>query len=94
MRTIYCVKLKQELEGLSRVPYPGALGQRIYESISKQAWQAWLVHQTLLINENRLNLLDESTRRFLEEEMQKFLFSDDAEKPTGYRPISNDNPDR
>lgn len=87
MRLIYCQKLKREAEGLSRLPYPGTLGQRIYDNISKSAWKDWLTHQTLLINENRLNLLDESARLLLQTEMEKFLFSDEAEKPQGYKPI-------
>lgn len=87
MRTVYCQKLKKEAPGLERLPYPGELGENIYQNISKEAWQAWLTHQTLLINENRLNLLDESSRQFLEAEMKKFLFSDSAEKPVGYKPM-------
>lgn len=89
MRVVYCQKLKKEAEGLARAPYPGELGQRIFEHISKAAWKTWLAHQTLLINENRLNLLDESTRRFLETEMEKFLFSDEAQKPQGYTPVDS-----
>lgn len=85
MRTVYCQKLKKEGEGLARPPYPGDLGKKIYDNISKEAWKTWLVHQTLLINENRLNLLDEGTRTFLEAEMEKFLFTDSAEKPQGYQ---------
>lgn len=86
MRTIYCHKLQKEAEGLSKAPYPGDLGARIFEHISKEAWKAWLAHQTLLINENRLNLLDDSTREFLESEMEKFLFQGGTEKPQGYTP--------
>lgn len=83
---IYCQKLKQELESLSTAPYPGELGQRILKHISKQAWQEWLKHQTLLINENRLNLLDKETRKNLESEMINYLFGAGSALPTGYTP--------
>lgn len=73
-RTLHCVKLDREAEGLERPPYPGALGQRIYDSVSKQAWQEWLAHQTRLINEYRLALSDASARKFLADEMEKYFF--------------------
>jgi Fe-S cluster biosynthesis and repair protein YggX len=85
-RTVKCVLLGEELEGLERVPYPGELGQRIYEQVSKQAWQQWLKHQTMLINEYRLSVIDPKARKFLETEMQKYLFEGGAEKPEGYKP--------
>jgi Fe-S cluster biosynthesis and repair protein YggX len=85
-RMIHCVKLQREAEGLPFAPWPGELGKRIYESISKPAWQEWLAHQTMLINENRLNPLDARTRAFLSGEMEKFLFGSGAEKPAGYVP--------
>ena len=85
-RTVHCVKLGREAEGLDRPPYPGELGQRIFENVSKEAWKQWLAHQTMLINENRLSPLDPKTRPFLEAEMQKFLFGGGAEKPAGYVP--------
>ena len=85
-RTVQCVKLGKEAEGLDQPPYPGELGQRIYESISKEAWQQWMRHQTMLINENRLSVIDPKHRAFLEEQMQKFLFEDSAETPEGYVP--------
>lgn len=85
-RTVFCTKLQREAEGLERAPYPGALGQQIYEQISSQAWQLWLGHQTMLINENRLNLMDPQAREFLKKEMQKFLFEGGADKPPGYVP--------
>ncbi len=85
-RTVFCAKLQKELPGLSRVPYPGALGQRIYEEISQEAWQAWLKHQTLLINENRLNVLDPKARTFLEGEMQKYFFAEGSALPAGFKP--------
>ena len=85
-RSIECSKLKKTAEGLDRPPYPGELGQRIYEHISKEAWQLWLIHQTMLINEYRLSLIDPKARTFLQQEMEKFLFSDGSAKPTGYVP--------
>ncbi|NII11556.1 oxidative damage protection protein [Oleiagrimonas sp. C23AA] len=85
-RTVHCAKLDREAEGLEFAPWPGELGQRIYASISKEAWQQWLAHQTMLINENRLNPLDPKTRSFLSEEMEKFLFAGDAAPPPGYTP--------
>lgn len=83
-RTVNCVKLKTEAEGLDYPPYPGALGQRIFEQVSKQAWQQWLAHQTMLINENRISPRDPEARKFLETEMEKFLFGEGSEKPAGY----------
>ncbi|WP_017462012.1 oxidative damage protection protein [Dyella ginsengisoli] len=85
-RTIHCSKLDIDAEGLDFAPWPGALGQRIYLEISKPAWQQWLAHQTMLINENRLNPLDPSTRSFLAREMEKYLFEGGTEQPPGYVP--------
>ena len=85
-RTVFCQKLQQDDEGLAFVPWPGALGKRVFENIGRQAWQQWLAHQTMLINENRLSPLDPKHRAFLEGEMEKFLFGDGAEKPAGYVP--------
>ena len=85
-RMVYCEKLKREAEGLGFAPWPGPLGKRVYDSISKQAWGEWLAHQTMLINENRLSPLEPATRKFLEAEMEKFLFGEGAEKPSGYTP--------
>lgn len=86
MRIIECVKLKKQAEGLARPPYPGALGQRIYDQISEEAWQMWLEHQTMLINELRLSMLDPKAREFLRTEMEKFLFGSGSDKPAGYVP--------
>jgi Fe-S cluster biosynthesis and repair protein YggX len=83
---VFCKKLQQELPGLDRAPYPGDLGQRILKFISAQAWSEWMAHQTMLINENRLNLMDPNTRIFLEKELEKFLFGDGSDKPAGYTP--------
>jgi Fe-S cluster biosynthesis and repair protein YggX len=85
-RTIFCEYEKSDSEGLDFVPYPGELGQRIYAHIGKQAWAAWLAHQTMLINENRLSPRDPKHRKFLEEELEKFLFNGGAEKPAGFVP--------
>ncbi len=85
-RTVNCHYLKQDAEGLDFPPYPGELGQKIFTNISKQAWQKWLNHQTMLINEYRLSMIDPQAREFLTQEMQKFLFGEGSEKPTGYHP--------
>ena len=85
-RTVQCVKLKREAEGLDRVPYPGALGQRIFENVSKQAWADWLKHQTMLINENRLSPVNPKHRQYLEEQMEKYFFGEGADKVAGYVP--------
>jgi len=83
-RTIYCTYLQRDAEGLERVPYPGDLGQRIYASISREAWQLWLRHQTMLMNEYRLTPIDPKARKFLVEEMEKFLFGGGSQKPEGF----------
>ena len=85
-RTIHCSKLGTDAEGLDFAPWPGPLGQRIYAEISKPAWQQWLAHQTMLINENRLSPLDPQARKFIEGEMEKFLFGAGSEAPSGYVP--------
>lgn len=85
-RTVFCHKLQREAEGLAFVPWPGALGKRVFAETSREAWQQWLAHQTMLINENRLSPMDPKHRLFLEGEMEKFLFGDGAEKPAGYVP--------
>lgn len=84
MRTIYCQYLQREAEGLARVPYPGELGKRIYENISAEAWQAWVRHQTMLLNEYRLSPIDPKARKFLVEEMEKFLFGGGSARPAEY----------
>lgn len=83
---VNCVKLGREAEGLDRPPYPGELGQRIFENVSKPAWAVWLKHQTMLINENRLSPMDPKARKFLEEQMEKYFFGEGAEMPEGYVP--------
>jgi|TARA_Y100000389_G_scaffold2580_1_gene2557 Fe-S cluster biosynthesis and repair protein YggX len=87
MSKVYCVKLNKELEGLERAPYPGELGKQILDSVSKEAWQMWLDHQTMLINENNLNLFEESSQSYLKEQMEKYFFSDnDLDQIKGYIP--------
>lgn len=83
-RMVNCVLLKREAEGMEYLPYPGELGERIYNNISKMAWQQWLGHQTMLINENRLTPIEPKARKFLEAEMEKFFFGDGSEKPDGF----------
>lgn len=76
MRQIYCLKLHKNTSGLEHPPYPGELGKKIYDNISQEAWQLWLQHQTMLVNEYRLNLSDSKAREFLKQEMEKFLFGE------------------
>ena len=83
-RTVFCEYEQRDAEGLDFVPWPGALGKRVFAQIGKPAWAAWLAHQTMLINENRLSPRDPKHRAFLETEMEKFLFGGGAEKPAGY----------
>ena len=83
-RMIHCEKLGIEAEGLASIPYPGVLGQRIYQHISQKAWDLWINHQTMLINEYKLSLIEKKSRDFLTQEMEKFLFGGDAEKPPGF----------
>ena len=83
-RTVYCQKLQRDAEGLAFLTYPGELGKRIYANVSQQAWDEWLAHQTMLINENRLSPLDPDARKFLEREMERFLFGEGSAKPAGY----------
>jgi len=87
-RTVFCRKYQQEMEGLDAAPYPGPRGKDIFEHVSKQAWQEWLQHQTMMINEKRLNVMDPATQTFLQQEFDKFLTGDDYEIPEGYVPPS------
>jgi len=85
-RMVQCVLLGVEAAGLDYSPYPGELGKRIYEQVSKQAWQQWVAHQTMLINENRLTPIEPAARKFLETEMEKFFFGDGSAPPEQYVP--------
>ena len=85
-RTIQCLKLDKEAEGMDFAPYPGDLGQRIFEGISKEAWQMWMNHQTMLINERQLSMIDPEARSYLAGEMEKFLFGGNLDKIEGYVP--------
>jgi len=85
-RMVQCVLLKREAPGLERPPYPGELGRRIYENVSKEAWQRWLTQQTMLINEYRLTPIEPKARKFLESEMEKFFFGSGSQAPAGYQP--------
>ncbi len=85
-RMVQCVKLGTEAEGLERQPYPGELGKRIFDSVSKEAWQMWLRQQTMMINEYRLTPIDPNHRKMLETEMVRFLFGEGASEPEGFTP--------
>lgn len=85
-RMVQCAKLGKEAEGLDRPPFPGEAGQRIFDNISKQAWQQWMGQQTMLINENKLSVIEPGAQAFLKEQMEKFLFEGDDSKPEGYVP--------
>jgi Fe-S cluster biosynthesis and repair protein YggX len=87
-RTVQCIKLGTEAEGLDFPPYPGELGKRIWESVSKQAWADWLKHQTMLVNENRLNLADLRARQYLARQMENHFFGAGADAAQGYVPPS------
>jgi Fe-S cluster biosynthesis and repair protein YggX len=87
-RKVMCVKLGREAEGMDFPPYPGALGKRIYDSVSKEAWKQWLELQTMLVNENRLNLADKKARDYLAQQMEKHFFGEGAETAAGYVPPS------
>ena len=83
-RTVNCVVTRTEGEGLEYLPYPGDLGKRLYDNVSKEGWQRWLAHQTMLINEYRLTPIEPKARKFLEEEMEKFFFGQGSAAPEGY----------
>ena len=85
-RMVQCVLLKREAPGLDRAPYPGDLGRRIYEGVSREAWAQWVKHQTTLINEYRLTPIEPKARKFLEGEMEKFFFGAGSQAPEGYQP--------
>jgi Fe-S cluster biosynthesis and repair protein YggX len=85
-RTVQCIYLKKEGEGLTFAPYPGELGKRIYDNVSKEAFELWKRHQTMLVNENRLNLADARARQYLARQMERFFFGEGADQPAGYVP--------
>ncbi|MBK9361847.1 MAG: oxidative damage protection protein [Rubrivivax sp.] len=87
-RMVQCAYLKKEAPGLNFAPYPGELGKRIYQNISAEAFEAWKRHQTMLVNENRLNLADARARQYLARQMEQFLFGGEADKPAGFVPPS------
>ena len=87
-RTVQCVLLKKEADGLDFAPYPGELGKRIYANVSKEAWAQWLKHQTMLINENRLSMLDPRARQYLLKQCEAFFFGDGGDVATGFVPPS------
>ena len=85
-RMVNCVLLGREAPALERLPYPGPLGQRIYEQVSAEAWKKWVSHQVMLINEYRLSPVEPKARKFLETEMEKFFFSGGSQKPVEFQP--------
>lgn len=85
-RMVNCIKLGREAEGLDFPPVPGEIGKRLYESVSKEAWQQWVKLQTMLINENRLSLADPKSRAYLAEQMQKHFFGEGADNVSGFVP--------
>ncbi len=88
-RMVNCIYLKKEAEGLPALPYPGELGKRIYDNVSREGFEAWKKHQTMLVNENRLNLADARARQYLARQMERFFFGDGAEAVPGYVPPTN-----
>ncbi len=89
-RTVMCRKYQTELDGLDRPPFPGPKGQDIFETVSKKAWQEWLQHQTLLINEKHLNVMDPQARAFLDAQRDRFLNNENYAKAAGYVPPAHD----
>ncbi|MCB5197480.1 oxidative damage protection protein [Deefgea salmonis] len=85
-RTVQCVKLGREAEGLDFPPLPGELGKKVYAQVSKEAWTAWVKHQTMLINENRLSLADPSARKYLQQQLENYFFGSGADAVQGYVP--------
>ncbi|NDV13829.1 oxidative damage protection protein [Crenobacter caeni] len=85
-RMVNCVKLGREAEGMDFPPLPGELGKRVFENVSKEAWQGWLRYQTMLINENRLSLADPRARQYLAQQMEAYFFGQGAEVPAGFTP--------
>ena len=88
-RMVMCRKHKQALAGLARAPFPGSKGEDIYNNVSQQAWDEWQAHQTMLINERHLNMMDADDRKFIMDEMTKFFAGEDFAQAEGYVPPSN-----
>jgi Fe-S cluster biosynthesis and repair protein YggX len=88
-RMVNCIKLGHEAEGLDFPPYPGELGKKLWQSVSKDAWAAWLKHQTMLVNENRLNLADARARQYLARQMEAYFFGGSVDQAAGYVPPSH-----
>lgn len=85
-RTVHCIKLNKDADGLDFAPYPGELGKKIFDNVSKEAWAEWMKHQTMLVNENRLNLADAKARQYLARQMDNYFFGDGADAAQGYVP--------
>jgi Fe-S cluster biosynthesis and repair protein YggX len=85
-RMVFCRKYQQQMEGLATPPYPGAKGLEVFENVSKQAWGEWLKHQTMLINEKHLNMMDLTARAYLAEQMEKFFAGNEYDSADGYIP--------
>ncbi len=85
-KMVNCIKLGREAEGMDFAPLPGEIGKRLYENVSKEAWQGWIRHQTMLINENRLSLADARARQYLMQQLDAYFFGQGAEAPAGYTP--------
>lgn len=85
-RTVFCRHFREELEGLERPPLPGPKGQEIFEQVSKKAWLAWQAEQTMLINEKHLSLVDPEARRYLQEQMDRFLAGEQYDRAEGFVP--------
>ena len=83
-KTVHCVYLKKEAEALDRAPWPGELGQKVLDNVSKEAWQEWMRYQTMLINEKRLNPMDKAHRQYLADQMEAFLFGGEVDRVEGY----------
>ncbi|MEO0971829.1 MAG: oxidative damage protection protein [Pseudomonadota bacterium] len=83
---VQCVVTGEAGEALGYTPYPGPLGERIAANVSKAGWERWLAHQTMLINEFRLTPFEPKARKFLEDEMEKFIFGEGSSRPEGYVP--------
>ncbi len=89
-RTVHCSRYHEELEGLPAPPFPGPKGEEIYNSVSRKAWEEWTRHQTMLINERHLNLMDADARRYLEAQRDSFLAGESVDAAEGYVPPSEE----